>query len=114
MLSLICSSNDPVWTDFANFCKFLANFPLFFNRQALGYFGLVFRYHFCWKLEENMATRVISVFYQTLDLVSASLVIDIPQLQIEFGNLPDDLQYFWDNFITNWFGKISELFGETA
>ena len=33
MPGLDCSPNGPVWTNFANF-------RLFFNRQALGYFGL--------------------------------------------------------------------------
>ena len=46
---LDCSSNGPVWTNFANGW-------LFFNRQTLGYFGVVFRYHLGWKLEENLAT----------------------------------------------------------
>ena len=35
MLGLDCSPNGSVWTN-------IANFWLFFNRQALGYFGLVF------------------------------------------------------------------------
>ena len=39
MPGLDCSPNGPVWTDFANF-------RLFFNRQALGYFGVVFRYRY--------------------------------------------------------------------
>ena len=49
MPGLDCFPNDPVWTNFANF-------GLFFNRQALGYFGLVFRYHLGGKLEEYLAT----------------------------------------------------------
>ena len=49
MPGLECSPNGSVWTNFANF-------RLFFNRQALGYFGLVFRYDFRWKLQENLAT----------------------------------------------------------
>ena len=48
---LDCSPYGPVSINFANF-------RLFFNRQALGYFWLVFRYHFRWKYEENLATLV--------------------------------------------------------
>ena len=47
MPGLHCSPNDPVWTNFANF-------RLFLNRQALGYFGIVFRYDLGWKLKENL------------------------------------------------------------
>ena len=47
MPGLDCSPNFPVRTNFANFL-------LYFNRQALGYFGLVIRYHLGWKLEENL------------------------------------------------------------
>ena len=49
MPGLDCSSNGPVWTNFANFW-------LFFNRLTLGYFGLVFRYHLGWKLEKSLET----------------------------------------------------------
>ena len=49
MPALDCSPNGFVWTNFANF-------RLFFNKQALGYFGLVLRYHLSWKLEENLET----------------------------------------------------------
>ena len=49
MPGLDCSPNGPVWTNFSNF-------RLFFNRQVLGYFGLVFEYHLGWKLKENLAT----------------------------------------------------------
>ena len=56
MLGLDCSPNGPVWTNFANFW-------LIFNRQALGYSGLVFRYHFRGKLEENLATLVTTQTY---------------------------------------------------
>ena len=51
MPGLDCSPNGPVWSNFANF-------RLFFNRQALGYFGQVFRYHLGWKLEEILATLI--------------------------------------------------------
>ena len=51
MSGLDCSPNGPIWTNFANFW-------LFFYRQALGYFGLVFRYYFRGKIEENLATLV--------------------------------------------------------
>ena len=44
MPGLDCSPNGSVWTNFANF-------RLFFNRQALGYFELVFWYHLQQKLE---------------------------------------------------------------
>ena len=57
MPGLHCSPNDPVRINFANFCKF----SVFFNRQALGYFGLVLRYHFRWKLQENLATLIIDL-----------------------------------------------------
>ena len=48
MPGLDCSPNGPVWTNFANFRQ---NF-----QQAS--VGLVFRYHFRGKLEENLATLV--------------------------------------------------------
>ena len=56
MPGMDCSPNGPLWTNFANF----ANFWPFFNRQALDYFGLVFRYHLGRKLEENLATLMIA------------------------------------------------------
>ena len=52
MPDLDCFPNGPAWTNFANF-------RLFFNKQALGYFGLVLRYHFCCKLEKNLATLMV-------------------------------------------------------
>ena len=62
-----CSPNGPVWTEFANFW-------LFFNRQALGYLGLVFRYHTRRKLEENLATLVKK--YCTKKKISVELSSD--------------------------------------
>ena len=48
MPGLDCSPNGPAWTN----CKFLAYFWLFFSRQALGYFGLVLRYHWAGNLKK--------------------------------------------------------------
>ena len=61
MPGLDCSPNFPVRTDFANFL-------LFFNRQALGYFGLVIKYHLVWKLEENLAIPYDWHIVQSLEL----------------------------------------------
>ena len=52
MPDLGCSPKDSLWTN-------LANFQLFFNKQALGYFGLVLRYDLGWKPEENLAILVL-------------------------------------------------------
>ena len=41
MPELDCSPNGAVWSYFADFSKFLA----IFQQEALGYFGLVFRYY---------------------------------------------------------------------
>ena len=52
MPGLDCFPNGPVWTSFANF-----------QQASVGsiYFGLVCRYHFRRKLEENLATLYSSI-----------------------------------------------------
>ena len=69
MLGLDCLSMAQ-WINFANFW-------LFFNRQALCYFGLVFRYHFRWKLEENLATLLRSQFGFLFACTEAVCMIDL-------------------------------------
>ena len=67
MPGLNCSPNSPIWTNFAKFW-------LFFNRQALGYFGLVLRYRLGCKLEENLAALIPSII-----LHLATTVLRVPR-----------------------------------